>query len=127
MADTTAREQLVAQLAPLLPKSWKLIPSTRNFDETSGVVVQLKLQTVSKFSPAPMSGYATAWVLTVTTGIQNVEEAENQLDDDLLEFLAALDEIDRSLWTLAAFVVDENRFGYDVTLSIQTTKDSQEV
>lgn len=125
MADTTAREQLLAQLRPLLPDGWQVVPSQRNYDDTQGVVVQLKLQSVARFPAAPIGGYLTSWVLTITTGQQDVERAEGDLDDALLEFLAALDAVNRSLWTSAVAVADGNRLGYDVALTIQTTKDPE--
>lgn len=121
---TTAREQLAAVLAPLLPTDWKLIPYQDSVDTLSDVTVMLKLASVEKHPSAPLGAYLARFTITVVDPSQDPQKAEDRLDDELLALLAALDSLNNSLWSTAEKVLFQDRYlAYDIAMQVVTRKD----
>lgn len=121
----TAREELRDFLTPLLPAGWRLVPYADSLDTPDAPTVMLHATTVTRAPAAPLGSFLTTFVASVIEPAIDPQQAEGLLDDELAEFLAALDSASTIVWTSAERVV----FGlselpaWDITLQVITTKD----
>lgn len=119
-------ETVSAAIKAVLPDGWQFLayeaPNEGAPDTTS---VTLKIRGVNRLPAAPIGSLLIDWVLTITTEYPDREVADPELFNDLLEFLAALDEIEPWLaWTTAEKALNEaGRLAYDITLQTQTKKE----
>ena len=119
----TARAQLAAAIAPLLPTDWQLIPYQDSLDTLSSVVVMLKLENIEKGPTAPIGSYLTNFTVTIADPSTDPEKAEDRLDGDVISLLAALDAINFTLWRTATKVMfNNNNLAYDIAVSVVTNK-----
>jgi hypothetical protein len=119
----TPRLELKAKLAPLLPKTWRVVDNARSIDSVPHTVVQIRLLEVSKLPQAPGARHLLSYRLTITAPGESNQAAENRLDDDLLTFLTALDAA-HIRWDTASKVEvgDMRRIGYDITITATGNK-----
>lgn len=118
------RKQLAEVLKARLPKSWRIIPEQRSFDDVGKTTVVIKQTTISKLPAAPIGMRSVAFTLTLVSRFTSIAAAEDDLDElvpDLLDHLEALG----IKWSTATKVaVDENYLGYDITVEINTKKEN---
>lgn len=121
----TAREGLAETLKPMLPKGWNLIPYQDNTDTLSDVTVMLKQTSLTKFPGAPLGSYLSEFIVTVVDPTIDPAKAEDRLDDEVHELLAALDGINNTLWSRAEKVLfNETHLAWDITVQVVTRKES---
>lgn len=123
--DNSPRAQLIRQLKPSLPKSWRLIKFEDNLDEIDRITVMVRIQSVSRMPEAPQGFYLTTAVLELLTPQTDLSLAEDSLDVALFDLLDILNTIKPNLWVSTQKVLDAGtkRLAYDVTIHHVTTKD----
>lgn len=125
MADVNLRKFVTDALKPLLPTAWRLVPYSTNLDQISKPVVMLKLQTIAKLPEAPNSHRTVSYVLTVIEPKITPGALDDDLDDHVVDLLAAIDDLPNFAWTKAERVLfsDSNQ-AYDITLEIPIRKEA---
>lgn len=117
------RGYLVAELAPLLPADWRLIPAQTIPDQIDRTTVVVKHGRMTKLPEAPIGNLQHSIVLTIAHPSANIGAAEDALDHAVIELTTALDGHDRIDWTDAEKVSVESKWlGWDVTLTVITQK-----
>lgn len=126
MPNINVRQDLIAQLKPLLPPKWKLIPYATNLDELSSTVVMISIQSIERSKEAPQSQRTYSSTLTILTPLQiGTERADDAIDDDVIDLLDAIDKLERVKWTKAERGLgnNANNLGFDITLEVLYRKD----
>jgi hypothetical protein len=116
----TARKQVVDAIEPLLPKSWKVVPYLTSFDNIDRTVVMVHATRIAKFPQAPQGTYVIEFEATVLDPSKDPSRVWDELDDEVLEAIAALDTIDSLDWTGAEPVAVSGLFGWIITFSVPT-------
>lgn len=115
---------IVAQIIkPLLPRTWKIVTSDRAVDVHKTVTVQIKQRSIMRTPQAPNGAHDIEFVLTVTSPSQDLDRAEDQLDDGVNRLVHALDTAGIK-WTNAQKVTNDDRLAYDITLTLTSTKEN---
>lgn len=127
MPGQTVRGWVEAQLKPLLPPAWRLVPYSRNLDDIAQTTVMLRLQRVIPLPEAPEGAYRSEWTMTVVYPGQDVTRAQKMLDQQLFELLDAITDLRRSglniTWSNAESVVfGERNEAFDITIQTILTK-----
>jgi hypothetical protein len=119
---TSARQQVVDAIAPVLPKSWRVVPYLTSFDALSQTTVMIHATSVERFPAAPAKTYQITFEATVLDPSKDPARVWDSLDDEVLEAIAALDTIDSLNWTGAepvAYPAEEPRFfGWNITFTV---------
>lgn len=121
------KDILIAQLKPLLPKKWKLIPFTTNLDDLSTTVVMVSIQSIERSAQAPQSHRTYSSTLTILTPFAvGTERADDSIDDDVIDLLDAIDKLDAIKWTKAERGLgnNSNNLGFDITLEVLYRKET---
>ena len=121
MPRQTVRGWVEAQLKPLLPSTWRLVPYQRNLDEVDRVTVMLRLQRVVKLPEAPGGAYQAEWTLTIIQPGQDVTRGQKMLDQQVFELLDAILDLRKTGlnidWSDAQSVVfGERNEAFDITI-----------
>jgi hypothetical protein len=117
----TTREQLAAQLRPLLPKAWKLIPYSRNLDVLSQTAVMFHATAIR---PTAIQGVIEVdYTVSVISPKVDTDRAQTDLDDDVLEVIHALDTLDWLLFREATPTVVQDNLSWDITITVNTNKE----
>jgi hypothetical protein len=127
MPAQTVRGWVEAQLKPLLPSTWRLVPYQRNLDELNQVTVMLRLQRVVPLDEAPNGAWRAEWTLTIIHPGQDVTRAQKLLDQQLFELLNAIRDVRATGqnidWSDAQSVVFGDRYeAFDLTIRTILTK-----
>lgn len=120
MADL-ARKVLRAALLPLLPRNWKIEPSSRSVDNVPATVVQLRQLSIRRLPQAPVGLHEIDFRVTITAPGET-QGVEDRLDDDVLLLIGALDTAGIK-WSECQKVIAGSRLGYDITLTITAKKE----
>lgn len=122
--NPTVREWLTAQLAPLLPKTWKWVDNERTVDVTETTTVQWKQRRIAPLAEAPLSHLGVDGTLTVSTPHNDIERAEDVLDDAVLDLVAAIQAVQGIRFTEATKVAlsEMGPLGYDLQLTVINKK-----
>src|SRR5690606_33798741 len=72
----TAREALVEQLKPALPKDWKFVEHQRNLDRLAQTTVVLKQESIAKLTAAPLHWLHVTFTITIIDPGTDVVQAE---------------------------------------------------
>lgn len=122
MSHSTARAYLDEVFAPLLPEEWKWIPYQRNLDALESVTVVWKQSTLSRLREAPIGTVLVEGTITILSPHQDVERAEEDLDEAVLDLVLAIDSLPALAWSGATKVsLNDTFFGYDLTVSTTVT------
>lgn len=116
---------LQRKIKPLLPSRWLIKPTSDKADNVATTVVQFQQVSIAKLQQAPRGKLAIEFVMTIKSGMQQTQAAENDLDDDVLELLHALS-ASNVIWRDCNKVRFDNqtRLGYELTVTI--TSDPKE-
>ena len=121
---TSHRAQLAAALKPHLPDTWRIVPAQRNVDFGNKVTLLVKQRSYVRLAQAPASHLTIEFVLTLVSKHQDIDRAEDELDELLPDLLPLL-ETSKMRWESATKVeVDGNRLGYDIILHLVTPKET---
>lgn len=124
---SSLREWIVNEVKPLLPRSWNLVPYLGDIDAPSVPTVAVKLQSLSPLSEAPKGTVAVQYTFTVVQPHTDATTADRALDDDLLLFIAAINNNPSLSWSSAdAVAFDDVHLAYDVTVTAITSLTPQE-
>ncbi|OII04312.1 hypothetical protein [Curtobacterium sp. MCBA15_008] len=115
---TSARQQVVDAIKPVLPQSWRLVPYLTSLDAISQTTVMLHATGVERFPSAPAKTYLITFEATVIDPSKDPARVWDALDDEVLEAIAALDSIDSLDWTGAEPVAISNLFGWTITFTV---------
>jgi hypothetical protein len=127
VSGESVRELLGNHLEPLLPEGWQLLRFQANITTISEKVVILKHNKITKLAEAPQGTLSNEFIVTIVSPLSDMEKAESDLDDAVLELLTALDSSAAVNWTEAQKVkVSEKTpyIGWDITLTVHTQKES---
>ena len=121
--NPTVREWLTANLAPLLPAGFKWVDNERVVDVTEAVTAQWRQRRIAPLPEAPLSYLGVEGVLAISSPRSDIERAEDDLDDAVLELVAAIQSLQGVRFTEATKVAaDEQRLGYDLQITVITNK-----
>lgn len=114
-------EQLVAEIEPL--NDIKVVDSTRALGEITRTTLVVKTDRYEKLPEAPQKRQGR-FILTLISKHQDIDRAEDDLDDRLEVLLPALT-TSGLIWTSAAQVgYGDSNLAYDITItSILTSKE----
>jgi hypothetical protein len=125
VSDESVREWLTAQLTPLLPGTWRIIPNQR-IPETLDVVTVVLVHQKIKPLPEAQGCLTNAVTLTVIDPHTDATRAEDALDDEVLALVTAIESNPQINFTEARKVsVNETYLGWDVDIEVLTQKESQ--
>lgn len=126
MAVQHPRTQLAAALRDLIPKTWDVITSERNFDAKNRTVVILKQSTVARAPGAPIGARTIGFTITLTSRFTtDLDRAEDDLDGTLPKLLGYIESIPNLKWTTATKVsVNDTYLGYDIPVEIPLKKEN---
>lgn len=116
----TPRAELTAYLRPLIPRRWQLVDSERAVDQ-HGTLLRLQLRTIRRHPQAGTGVHLLDFDATVTVDGQDLEAAEDRLDDELTALVQVLDDagILWSEWTKKFY---DGALGYQGTVSISASR-----
>lgn len=124
---SSLRGWITETMQPLLPRTWNLAPYLSDIDAPSVPTVAVKLQSVAPLAEAPKGTVQVTYTFTVIEPHTDVATADRALDDDLLQFIAAINNNPSLMWTEAnAVAFDDVHLAYDVTVQAITSLNSQE-
>ena len=112
------RHALIEGLTPLLPSTWTLYPGYAQPDVVEVPTVWMSLQKVERNPGNPMGHRLAFFILTVVTPEEHPDLWEDSVDDDLLDFLAAIDQLENVAWTQAERGKTPAGYGFEVTLTV---------
>ena len=121
------RQLLADHLQPLIPDGWQLLPYQATITTINTKVVILKHNKITKLPEAPQGTLSNEFIVTVASPKTEMESAESDLDDAVLELLTTLDSHVAVNWTEAQKVKLNDKtpyIGWDITLTIHTKKES---
>lgn len=114
-----------AQIKPLLPEQWRYIPNQDTPKTITVVTVVYKLLELEPLPEAPIGALRARIVLSILNPHEDDVKAENDLDNDVMSFIAALDPHSSIGWESARKVRDAktDRLGWDFTVTAVITKE----
>jgi hypothetical protein len=118
------RTIVVDGIKPLLPKGWQFIPYQSNVDvlEIRKPVVMLKLQEFEPSTAAPNGAITISYVVTVIAPGTDPKVVENDLDEQVIDLVHAIEGVRNLKWTGAKRVtVGSANQGFDITIELTTT------
>jgi len=121
MASVNVRKYVIDTLRPLLPKKWLVKAFNALPDEITTTTVVLALQSYARNPSAPRGPRLATFVLTILTPKTIPGDADDALDDDLIDLANALDRVAGKTgltWTTATRGVASGRPGFDIALTL---------
>lgn len=119
---TSARTYLAETLAPLLPKGWQIVPYADNLDTLSRPVVMLQQKRITPSTYAPLGRHSVEFSVILLNPSTDIRKAEEDLDEQVDLLLYALEDLPTLVWTNAERAVFDNNHGWDITLTLDTTR-----
>lgn len=119
----SVRNQLQDALRLLVPKRWKIVPTSSTLDAISAdAVVMLKQLELTPAPRAPRSEVLVSYVITIIDPHEDIASAETALDDGVLDLFRALQRITFTNPTKATKVTFADQYlAYDLTVEVVTT------
>jgi hypothetical protein len=121
---TYPRPWLAWYLADLVPAGWKIIDTftlPKTIDQVTVTITHTKIE---KQPAAPMSdNLVNTMVIRVTDPHEDLERAEDALDEEVLDLVYALRKSDRLVWLDAEKVkADDNPYlAWDINVQVLST------
>ena len=117
------REWLLAQLVPLVPSDWKVLPNQVDPSTIDRVTVIFKFTELTRLPEAPAGSISNQVIITIIDPHNDHVLAEDALDDSVLDLVTTLDSLPRIAWSKASKVLAFDRYlGWDITAQIITQK-----
>lgn len=85
------RRWITDQVKPLLPRRWELAAYTRKPDDLSAPTVVVTLQKIERLPEAPLGSQLVTYLITVIDPASDWSQADKNLDDEIVDLIAALD------------------------------------
>lgn len=121
---STLRNELRDRLRPVIPARYVLRPNGLALETITKPVLQIKQLGIRPAEEGGTGQLKVEMVLTMVSPLTSPQKAEDELDDDVVEMLAALDTIGWLTWTRAdkrTTGPDDRYLAYDITTEITTT------
>lgn len=119
---SSIRAWIIDEVKPLLPPRWSLVPYLGDIDTPSVPTVAVKLQSLAPLPEAPKGTVAAQYTFTVIQPQTDATTADRALDDDLLTFIAAINDNPSLSWSSAdAVAFDDVHLAYDVSVTCVTS------
>lgn len=124
MPGPTAREYLLSELKPALPRTyWNIVDTQRNVDEITKVSVFIKQGGFKKLRAGKGPQLLVDFVVTIASPKKDFAAAEKQLDNDVLKLAAALIAGENVLFIDAKKVTvggpaGDRYLGYDLNIQV---------
>lgn len=123
MSDEPIRDWLEERLKDLLPSDWVIRKNQVQTGTLSKVTVTFKLMRIRKSPAAPAGELENEIIITIAHPSTDIVQAEDALDDQVIELLTAIDLTEGIYWTLAEKVqVGDTYLGWDITAQIYSQK-----
>jgi hypothetical protein len=127
------RRWVLDRLKPQLPNRWTVAAYTRRPDELAGPTVILTLQSIKRLPEAPLGSQIVTYLVTIVDPSQEWSQADAQLDDEIVDLIAALDSVrnDQGLPVLRWTSADRNTWNdtylaFDITVDVIITATPKE-
>lgn len=118
---TAPRLVLQNAIKPHLPKGWLIKPTSAKTDNVDATVVQFQQVRIEKLPQAPRGFLGIEFLMTVKSGKEQTQAAENDLDAAIVDLLFALTragflwrDCDKRLFD------NQTRLGYELTVTVTT-------
>lgn len=122
-ASSSLREYVRDELKKHVPAKWRIIPVQRIPDQITDVTVIIKHTRIERLKAAPLGKLENSLVVTIVTPHADIERAEDELDDAVIDLLGALDGHPGLGWSSAEKVsVDEVYLGWDINMTAITER-----
>jgi hypothetical protein len=123
LADTT-RDKLAAQLEERMPAEWVIVPFARNLDRPSKTTVMLHATEVRP-STAAQGVVEVDFVVTVISPKTDVTNAQDDLDDQVLDLILTLrDSAPGLVFRSASPTLVQDVLAWDINTTIHARKDA---
>lgn len=119
----TARQQVAANLKPLLPKGWVLVDYMTDFDTITKPTVMLQVTEIGKFPQAPLGYLLVSFEATVLAPSTDPSRVWGLLDDQVIQVIHDLQTIDGLDFQTAEPVVHSNHFGFVIRFTVPANKE----
>lgn len=117
------RDVLAAALKPILPRDWAIKATGASIDDIPTTVVRIRQRTIKRLPQAPIGQHLVGLVIEVSAPEQGVQRAEDTLDEQIDDFIHALDTL-KIRWTGAEKVApSQKRIAYEITLDVLSKKE----
>lgn len=117
----TPRQSLQQLLVPLLPKEWTVVLSQRTVDQ-HGTVLYLQAAKIRRHPKAGTGVHQIDFNATVTVDGEDLDRAEDRLDDELTTLVQRLDEA-QIFWDEWAKALYDGVLGYQSTITLTAQKE----
>ena len=121
-ASQTPREQLAGHLAPLLPKTWKLVPYSRNLDRLESTTVMLHATEIRR--GIALGALEVDFTISVSSPKSDPTSAQTDLDDDVLALVHKVASTSWLLFRNATPTVVQDFLSWDLTVTVITREDA---
>jgi len=119
----TFRKELGDLLREVMPSNVRVIDSQRTLDRIDSPTLQIIHTGVAKTPAMPLAARDIEFTLNLLSPIEDIEMAEDELDNLIDEVLDALDRYPTANYSAAAKGVIGNLAGYSITLTLTIPKD----
>jgi hypothetical protein len=99
--DVNVREVLLQRLTPGIPKTWRIVPTQRSVDKVGKTTLVVRQQRITKDPDAPAAGRRAFFDFVIACPLDATGAAELRLDDEVIDFLNAVDAAANVVWTEA--------------------------
>jgi hypothetical protein len=123
LADTT-RDKLAAQLKTRMPKSWVIVPFSRNLDRLSKTTVMINATEIRP-AAAAQGLLEVDYTVSVISPKSDVTNAQDDLDDQVLELILTLrDSAPGLIFRSATPTLVQDFLSWDINTTIHARKDA---
>lgn len=123
-AQSAVRQWLAWYLKPLVPTTWQILPTLKSVPTPSRPTVNITHTLINPYPAAPQSdNLINEVVIRITSPQEDIERAEESLDDAVLTLVYALKASERLRWRTAEKVkATDVLLAWDITVEVLTTK-----
>lgn len=115
------REHVIDQIKPVLPADWKLVAHA-TVDKLDTTLVTIFIKSITRLPQAPQTSQRFYnLTLSIFSPLSDPARADNDLDDKIIELLAAIEGIENLRWTKAERVFggpSAEYLGFDIDLEV---------
>lgn len=119
-----AREYVAHTLQQNLPSLWNIRSDENKLDRPDRISVRVRNQRVRRLPDAPLGSYDHTLLIRITSHLDDVAEAERQLEDALPDLLAVIEDHLGTSWDEAEKVIDPDTqtLAWDVPVHVITER-----
>jgi len=104
MADpgnTIVRDELITRIRPGIKREWRLVDTQRVVDRVNRITLVVRQSRIEKDPANPARSRRAFFELVLASPLDATGAAELELDDELVDFLSAIDSAKNVVWDTA--------------------------